>query len=101
MYQIMYMQGIKSLNLAANRFRRLPAALPGLTSLQDLYTFGNLALELEPSDVDSLAALPHLKDLNLSKSYELNTMAEWSLASLGVWSTIKVRFAHVNVVGYP
>ena len=58
------------LDLANNKFARLPAAVQLLGNLQQLELPCNAPLQLAIEDAAILAALPHLHTLNLSKSCE-------------------------------
>ena len=59
------------LDLAENKFARLPIAVTLLSKLQHLEIPRNGPLQLEEEDVDTLVALPRLHTLNISKSLEI------------------------------
>jgi hypothetical protein len=57
---------LTSLDLSSNAFTHLPVALSQITTLRTLdLSYNNL--QLEYSDADTLAALPHLQELILAK----------------------------------
>ena len=58
------------LDLANNRFARLPVAIKALSNLQQLELPCNAPLQLAIEDAATLAALPHLLTLNISKLCE-------------------------------
>jgi Leucine-rich repeat (LRR) protein len=56
---------LTSLDLSDNSFRRLPAAISQMTALEELKLCGLPILVLHPSDVEIIAALPHLKGVSI------------------------------------
>lgn len=58
---------LTALNLVANEFDHLPAALSKISNLESLIMAGNDDLQLEDSDLDTLAALPKLRTLDIAK----------------------------------
>ena len=56
------------LDLAGNEFATLPPALKLLSNLRQLELPRNAPLQLKARDADTLAALPHLHTINVSKS---------------------------------
>ena len=59
---------ISYLNLAGNKFATLPSTLKLLNNLQHLDMPRNWSLQLKTRDVDTLAGLPRLHTINVSKS---------------------------------
>lgn len=58
--------GLRSLDLAGNRFTQLPASLSSATNLKSLNLSGNPDLLLTIADVDTtLRSMPALTDLSL------------------------------------
>ncbi len=62
------MEQLTSLDLTLNRFQRIPAAISLITTLKELHYRCNPLLQLKASDIELLAALPHLTTLDISKS---------------------------------
>jgi len=68
------------------------------TGLQELVLAVNPSLELEASDMDTLAALPHLQRLDLRKRPDEGGVdAHYSEASLAVLNTIRASYNGILV----
>jgi len=61
------------IELSKTCFARIPTALSHITTLQSLSVKDNQYLQLEESDLRTIAALPHLKKLILVSSEGWNT----------------------------
>ena len=84
--------GLTNLNLANNQYARLPNAVKLLSNLQHLDMSGNLPLQVEEEDVDTLAALPPLQTLDISKSREnAESRSSWNDNSVVVFTAISER----------
>jgi hypothetical protein len=59
---------LTALNLVANIFDHLPGTISQITTQVSLIMGGNNDLRLEDSDLDTLAALPNLRTLDIGKS---------------------------------
>jgi Leucine-rich repeat (LRR) protein len=58
---------LSELDLSCNEFAVIPAAVAHITTLQTLDLSGNVKLRLQQGDVDTVACLPHLQSLRLTK----------------------------------
>ena len=85
--------GLTYLNLANNNFARLPAAVKLLSTLHHFDLARNWPLQLGKDDVATLAALPHLRTLNIIKSsgYWQATSERWTDMSMGTLVAIMTR----------
>jgi Leucine-rich repeat (LRR) protein len=81
------------LDLSGDNFTRLPAALSQITTLQILDMRSNMQLQLEESDLETLAALPSLHTLTLLKSSD----GVWSVNSVEVLIGIRMQFTGINL----
>jgi len=102
--------GLTALSLRDNDFKRIPAALCQIATLQILDMANNARLKLEAGDGVTLAALPFLRGLHLSPSGFLSeedeegsrsftkdhVLTQWNMS---VWDTIKERLPHLAMLG--
>ena len=87
---------LQELILHSNRFKRIPAAVGKITTLQELNMASNPKLELVPEDLDTLAALSSLTGLSIYKeSYKAKPPGRFSQASLCVIREIFERFPNL------
>jgi Leucine-rich repeat (LRR) protein len=77
------------LDLATNDFERIPGAVVRIPTLRKLDLSRNPRLELEATDVDLLAALPHLVRLGIYKHQEGEDDEESNLSQ----GSVRVLFA--------
>lgn len=82
---------LRRLVLVDNNFTRVPAALSHITTLEKIM-LGNDKMQLEPSDVNTFAALPHLNSVYLFCSKE-----GWSPSSEIVYATLQERFPRFSM----
>jgi Leucine-rich repeat (LRR) protein len=80
---------LECLELRDNALSRLPSALSQITTLHNLDLSLNDDMQLERSNVDTLAALPNLRVLDLAKSQ--GETGIWSQASVAVLFGIMKR----------
>jgi len=91
------LQRLTYLNLNKNNFQKLPAAISQITTLQSIKLTQNTPLQLEEDDLNTLAALPHLQILSLSKQDPNLSDSGFSNKSVGVLMAISRRFPHLNL----
>jgi len=95
------LQRLTSLNLAENNFARLPPALKLIGSLNDLHFHRNPRLQLEEKDVDTVAAMPHLQILYVSKSSGgANSDAGLTERSVSVLIALTKRFPNLRLPSF-
>ena len=84
---------LRELNLAYDEFKRIPAAVGKIVTLQTLDMSYNQELELGWSDLDTLAALSKLKKLCIFKCLpSAKPPGRFSPASLDILEEIFGRF---------
>ena len=91
------MEQLTYIDLSHNRFRRLPEAISLITTLIKIRCCGNPWLQLQSSDVDLLASIPHLRTLDISKSDGGNNIeSNLTEESMCTWSVLAKRLPHLR-----
>jgi hypothetical protein len=85
---------LTELELCKNSFNRLPSSLSKITNLQRFDLSLNEELHLEHIDVETLAALPHLREVVLRK--EAGVLG-WSGRDLDVAYAVSKRLPHLDM----